>query len=253
MKEVKEDGVPAEGSAESDSHSAKPLRRPVDEEQPSTAEAGDEEEDEEIPELSLPMTLALLGLVTVLVAVTAEWLVGSIDGLAAGGGISKEFIGLILLPIVGNAAEHATAVTVSVKDKLTLSLGVAVGSSIVSSFHPPHVTFSTHSPPANCLVCHPVHRHPGVDHRPSNYDALRPIRVDCTLLLRVDRQLRRARWKVKLVRRDDSDMPVRLNFLPFVIPSGADDILLWHRYIIVALVFWFYPGTKLDGLLTCSA
>jgi len=35
-----------------------------------------------------------------------------------------------LLPIVGNAAEHLTAVTVSVKDKLTLSLGVAVGSSI---------------------------------------------------------------------------------------------------------------------------
>jgi Ca2+:H+ antiporter len=40
---------------------------------------------------------------------------------------------VILLPIVGNAAEHVTAVTSSVKDKLTLSLGVAVGSSIVSS------------------------------------------------------------------------------------------------------------------------
>ena len=47
------------------------------------------------------------------------------------GGISKEFVGIILLPIAGNAAEHVTAVTVSVKDKLTLSLGVAVGSSIV--------------------------------------------------------------------------------------------------------------------------
>ena len=39
---------------------------------------------------------------------------------------------MILLPIVGNAAEHVTAVTVSVKDKLTLSIGVAVGSSVVS-------------------------------------------------------------------------------------------------------------------------
>lgn len=47
-------------------------------------------------------------------------------------GLSKEWVGLILLPIVGNAAEHVTAVTVSVKDKLTLSIGVAVGSSIVS-------------------------------------------------------------------------------------------------------------------------
>ncbi|KAF8896266.1 hypothetical protein BD779DRAFT_1668091 [Infundibulicybe gibba] len=42
----------------------------------------------------------------------------------------KEFVGIILLPIVGNAAEHVTAVTVAVKDKLTLSIGVAVGSSI---------------------------------------------------------------------------------------------------------------------------
>lgn len=59
----------------------------------------------------------------------------SIDGMTSGGVISKEFVGVILLPIVGNAAEHATAVTVSVKDKLTLSIGVAVGSSIVSIFH----------------------------------------------------------------------------------------------------------------------
>jgi len=65
------------------------------------------------------------------VAVTAECLVDSIDGLTASGAIGKEFAGVILLPIVGNAAGHVTAVTVSVKDKLTLSLGVAVGSSIV--------------------------------------------------------------------------------------------------------------------------
>ena len=46
------------------------------------------------------------------------------------GNISKEFLGLILLPIVGNAAEHATAVTVAIKDKMDLAIGVAVGSSI---------------------------------------------------------------------------------------------------------------------------
>ena len=91
------------------------------------------------------MTLGLLVVVTVLVAVTAEWLVDSIGGLASGGGISKDFIGLIVLPIVGNAAEHTMAVTVSVKDKLTLSPGVAVGSSIVSSFFPPQ-----------CHVIHPI-------------------------------------------------------------------------------------------------
>lgn len=42
---------------------------------------------------------------TVLVAVCAEFLVGSIDGMVDGSGISETFVGLILLPIVGNAAE----------------------------------------------------------------------------------------------------------------------------------------------------
>ncbi|KAI9061033.1 calcium/proton exchanger [Trametes sanguinea] len=91
---------------------------------------GEAEEEVEVPQMSVPMTIGLLAVVTVLVAVTAEWLVDSINGLVETGGINREFIGLILLPIVGNAAEHVTAVTVSVKDKLTLSLGVAVGSSI---------------------------------------------------------------------------------------------------------------------------
>ncbi|KAI0064753.1 calcium/proton exchanger [Artomyces pyxidatus] len=100
----------------------------------AAAEAGlpvhTEEDEEEKPSMSVPITIGLLAIVTVLVAVTAEFLVDSINGLTEKGGISKEFVGLILLPIVGNAAEHVTAVTVSVKDKLTLSLGVAVGSSI---------------------------------------------------------------------------------------------------------------------------
>ena len=71
-----------------------------------------------------------------LVAVTAEFLVDSIDAVTDGSSLTKEWVGLILLPIVGNAAEHVTAVTVSVKDKLTLSIGVAVGSSIVHSLIP---------------------------------------------------------------------------------------------------------------------
>ena len=44
--------------------------------------------------------------------------------------MKKTFVGLILLPIVGNAAEHATAVTVAIKDKMDLAIGVAVGSSM---------------------------------------------------------------------------------------------------------------------------
>jgi Ca2+:H+ antiporter len=57
-------------------------------------------------------------------------MVDSIDAVTKTGGVSEEFVGLILLPIVGNAAEHATAVTVAIKDKMDLAIGVAVGSSM---------------------------------------------------------------------------------------------------------------------------
>lgn len=55
-------------------------------------------------QMNLWTTVGLLVVVTVFVAVTAEWLVDSIDGLTDTGKISKEFVGIILLPIVGNAA-----------------------------------------------------------------------------------------------------------------------------------------------------
>ena len=57
-------------------------------------------------------------------------MVDGISSVTESGAISVEFVGLILLPIVGNAAEHATAVTVAVKDKMDLAIGVAVGSSM---------------------------------------------------------------------------------------------------------------------------
>lgn len=74
-------------------------------------------------------TIALV-LVTLLVAVCAEYLVDSIDSIVESSGISKTFIGLILLPIVGNAAEHVTAVVVAYKGKMDLAIGVAIGSSM---------------------------------------------------------------------------------------------------------------------------
>ena len=87
-------------------------------------------------------------------AVTAEWLVESIDGLTSSGLISKEFVGIILLPIAGNAAGtnsfqftgdldrkfkglpihlvQVTDVTVlSVQDKLNDTLQIVVGTTIV--------------------------------------------------------------------------------------------------------------------------
>lgn len=72
----------------------------------------------------------LLATITFLISIFSEWLVDSIDGVTETMGISQTFIGIILLPIVGNAAEHLTAVSVAVKDKMDLSMAVAVGSSI---------------------------------------------------------------------------------------------------------------------------
>lgn len=90
----------------------------------------EDEEEEETPSINLWSCIILLLVVAALVGVTAEWLVDSINGLVATGGITEQWVGLILLPIVGNAAEHVTAVTVGYKDKLDLSISVAVGSSI---------------------------------------------------------------------------------------------------------------------------
>lgn len=80
--------------------------------------------------LSRTGAIVLLLVVTGLVAVCAEFLVGSINYLVDNTSVSEAFVGLIILPIVGNAAEHVTAVTVASKNKMDLAIGVAVGSSI---------------------------------------------------------------------------------------------------------------------------
>ncbi|THY74558.1 Calcium/proton exchanger [Aureobasidium pullulans] len=89
-----------------------------------------EEEEEETPALSVIGALVTLTIATVFIAFNSEFMVSGIDYIVEHGNISEEFVGLILVPIVGNAAEHATAVTVAIKDKMDLAIGVAVGSSM---------------------------------------------------------------------------------------------------------------------------
>lgn len=81
------------------------------------------------PELSMSSAILILSFVTVVVAACSEALVDSIEDVSENFGLPKAFIGVILLPIVGNAAEHATSVTSAAKGMMDLSLGVAVGSS----------------------------------------------------------------------------------------------------------------------------
>ena len=71
----------------------------------------------------------LLG-ATLLVAVESELLVESLEVATAQLGLTSLFTGVIVVPIIGNAAEHTTAVTVAMKNKMDLSVSVAVGSSL---------------------------------------------------------------------------------------------------------------------------
>lgn len=89
----------------------------------------DDGEPEE-PTLDIWVAGGLLVTSTVFVGVTSEWLVESIDGFTSYYHVGKTFVGLVLLPIVSNAAEHVTAVVAARKNAVDLAMGVAVGSSI---------------------------------------------------------------------------------------------------------------------------
>jgi Ca2+:H+ antiporter len=80
-------------------------------------------------EWRLLTSVGVLGLATAGVVVESELLVHSIEGVTSSLGLSQAFLGLIVIPIIGNAAEHASAVMMARKGKTDLSLQIAVGSS----------------------------------------------------------------------------------------------------------------------------
>ncbi|EGU78385.1 hypothetical protein FOXB_11136 [Fusarium oxysporum f. sp. conglutinans Fo5176] len=88
------------------------------------------EQENEEDHLTQSGAIILLLVSTALVAVCAEFLVDSIKEVVETSGVNEVGIGLIILPIVGNAAEHVTAIKVAYKNHMDLAIGVAVGSSI---------------------------------------------------------------------------------------------------------------------------
>ncbi len=74
-------------------------------------------------------SIIVLLIATIGVALMSEMLVGVIEHVAEAAHMSQFFIGVILIPLIGNAAEHLTAVTVAAKDKMDLALNIALGSS----------------------------------------------------------------------------------------------------------------------------
>ncbi|WVQ99172.1 calcium/proton exchanger [Kwoniella sp. CBS 9459] len=178
-------------------------------------EAQEEEEDEEeVPQMNVVSTIALMVLITVLVGVTAEFLVDSINGMVESNpSLSAEWVGLILLPIVGNAAEHFTAVSVSVKDKLDLSISVAVGSSIqIALFVIPVIQLLawTIGKPMTLL-----------------FDPYESIVLFLSVLI-VNQTLAdgRSNW--------------------------MEGLVLMMLYLIIAVSFWYYPGSSTATLLGCQ-
>jgi Ca2+:H+ antiporter len=79
---------------------------------------------------SVGRALAVLAAATVGVAWMSEILVGAIEPTAHALGLSDAFVGVFVVAIVGNAAEHATAITAALKNRMDLSLSIAIGSSV---------------------------------------------------------------------------------------------------------------------------
>ncbi|KAF8517602.1 Sodium/calcium exchanger protein-domain-containing protein [Hysterangium stoloniferum] len=88
------------------------------------------ESEERGPSMSTFAAATALLLVTVITSFCADWLVSSIEETADRYHISKAFIGLILIPIVANAAEHTTSIWMALRGRYELTIGICVGSSI---------------------------------------------------------------------------------------------------------------------------
>ncbi|KAF7325396.1 Vacuolar calcium ion transporter [Mycena venus] len=92
-----------------------------------------EEPVAEAPRMSVVAAGVALLATTVVTSFCADYLVASIEETAERYSIPKPFIGLILLPIVANAAEHVTSVWMAMKGQMELTIGICVGSSIVAN------------------------------------------------------------------------------------------------------------------------
>lgn len=88
------------------------------------------EESEETPKWSLKRSIIVLIASTVIIAVESEFLVSGVEDITTKIGLSEFFVGIILIPIIGNAAEHSTAVTMAIKNKMDVAIEIALGSSL---------------------------------------------------------------------------------------------------------------------------
>ncbi|MPQ44473.1 calcium/proton exchanger [Clostridium tarantellae] len=82
------------------------------------------------PKWSLKKSILILIIATILIAIESEFLVDGVEGLTKSLGLSEFFVGIILIPIIGNAAEHSTAIMMALKNKMDVAVEIAIGSSL---------------------------------------------------------------------------------------------------------------------------
>ena len=87
-------------------------------------------EEEGKAKWSLKKSIIVLVVATILIAIESEFLVSGVEDITSKLGLSEFFVGIILIPIIGNAAEHTTAITMALKDKMDVALEIALGSSL---------------------------------------------------------------------------------------------------------------------------
>ena len=86
--------------------------------------------EEENHNANLPRAIIMLIASTVAIAVILEIFVGTVEPMAESAGLHKTFVGIILVPIIGNVTEHSSAIIMAMKDKMSAAIEIALGSSL---------------------------------------------------------------------------------------------------------------------------
>ncbi|HWL65100.1 MAG TPA: calcium/proton exchanger [Actinomycetota bacterium] len=110
-----------------------------------------QEEGHEEPKWSIRRSVTTLAVATIFVAVMSEFLVGALNHTVEKLHLSPLFVGLIIVPLISNAAEHASAILLAMKDKMSVSIEIAIGSSVqIALFVAPVLVF------LSLLTAHPL-------------------------------------------------------------------------------------------------
>eukprot|EP00798_Chlamydomonas_sp_ICE-L_P000148 gene148-1671_t len=100
-----------------------------------------EDDEGEEANLSLVCALTSLTVITIIVSIASELLTGSIEEVSLHTGLGEAFLGMIVLPIAGNACEHVTAVMVAMKNKMAFSLNFDAFSALALTLAVIHSNF----------------------------------------------------------------------------------------------------------------